>query len=150
MRARLVGILISTLACAGEEKTTEAVRGAPADTATVAASEPAGPGPWVGEIREGIRDLASRATRDPVGARRAAVELYASRQEALERRWGLRGTDAPDSTLARAVLDAEGSFHDLLALLNRPQAPDSVEVAAAVAALDTRLEAVLVAAGEAP
>jgi len=148
-RARLVGLLISTLACAGEE-TTEAVQEAPAEPATVAASEPAGPGPWVGEIREGVRDLPSRVTRDPLGARRAAVELYASRQEALERRWGPGGTDAPDSTLARAVLEAEGSFHDLLALLNRSQAPDSVEVAAAVAALDTRLDAVLVAAGETP
>jgi hypothetical protein len=145
-----VGLLISTLACAGEEKSTEAVQEAPAESATVAASEPAGPGPWVGEIREGIRDLPSRVTRDPLGARRAAIDLYASRQEALERRWGPGGTDAPDSTLARAVLEAEGSFHELLALLNRSQAPDSVEVAATVAALDARLDAVLVAAGEAP
>lgn len=143
-------LLITTLACAGEEKATEAAPEASADTAPVAASEPAGPGPWVSEIREGIGDLPSRVTSDPVGARRAAVDLYASRQEALERRWGPGGTDAPDPALAQAVLEAEGSFHELLALLNRPQAPDSVEVATAVAALERRLEAVLVAAGDTP
>jgi hypothetical protein len=146
MRTWRVGIVMLALACSGGRE--EPSRPVVADSA--AAEEPAGPGPWVDEIREGIRDLPSRAARDPVEARRAAFELYATRQEAIERRWGPRGTDAPDSTLARTVLEAETSFHELLALLNREAAPDSVSVGTAVAALDARLEAVLLAAGERP
>jgi hypothetical protein len=139
MRTRWVWILALALACGrGAEESATAGGATPA-----AAEEPTGPGPWVGEIRAGLRGLPSVVVTDPVAARRSAVELYATRQEALEGRWGVRGTEAPDSTLARSVMDAEASFHELLALLNREAAPDSAAVAAAVAELDRRYAAVI-------
>jgi hypothetical protein len=147
MRARWVWILTIALACGGEER--QPAAGSEPAVVGETVPQPAGPGPWVEEIRSGIRGLPTQVARDPVAARRRAVDLYVTRQEALERRWGVRGSDAPDSTLARTVMDAEAGFHDLLALLNREAAPDSAEVAAGVAALDARLEAVLTAAGEA-
>ena len=103
------------------------------------AATPTSPGPLISEIRAGIQLLPVEVENDPVAARRRAVELYATRQEAIERGWGPGGSAAPDSTLAAAVLTAESSFHELLTLLNRSASPDSAEVAEAVAALDARL-----------
>jgi hypothetical protein len=93
----------------------------------------------VDEIRTGIQRFPAEVATDPVAVRRRAVELYATRQEAIERAWGPGGSARPDSTLAAAVLAAESSFHELLTLLNRSAAPDSMEVAEAVNALDARL-----------
>jgi hypothetical protein len=148
MRAIGVWILAVALACGAEEREPVHATPAPAPAEPAAAPAPSELGARVGEIRQGIRDLPSRVESDRVAARRGAVDLYATRMEALERRWGVRGSEAPDSMLARTVMVAEASFHDLLALLNRETAPDSAEVAAGVAALDARFEAVLAAAGQ--
>ena len=110
----------------------------------------AGPGPWIAEIRTSLRQLRAEVEADPVAARRRAVELYVSRQEAIERAWGPGGTAGPDSTLAAAVVEAEASFHRLLALLNDSERPDSSAVAHAVAELDQRLLEVAGASQAAP
>ena len=150
-RSAQIAVLAATLACDRKEPTIETTEVAP-DTAltSVVAAEPGTLEPWVAEIRAGIRELPARVTLDPADARRRAIDLYETRQEAIEQRWGVRGSAEPDSALATAVMAAEGSFHDLLALLNRPAPPDSAAVAGAVAQLETRLDAVLEAAGVAP
>lgn len=142
MRTKLAWILAAALACGGTE--------AQPDASAPASQQAETPGRLVGEIRDGIRDLPALAASDRVAARRLAVDLYATRQEALERSWGVRGSESPDSTLARTVMEAEAAFHQLLGLLNQEAAPDSAAVASAVAELDGRQVAVLEAAGEAP
>ncbi len=153
------GWVALTLACGRAEPPAEPGAGteaAGADSAALAAAADsaaraeADPRELVGEIRHGIHELPAMTALDPVAARRRAIELYSTRQEALEARWGPRGADSPSPAAAQAVLDAETSFHELLALLNQAAAPDSAAVAAAVSALDDRYDQVLAAAGGTP
>ena len=143
MRSRFRAVMISGLvwaAACGQAPGGDTAE-APADTAATAPIPDLST--LVGEIRTGIAELPAMTAADPVAARRTAVDLYATRQETIERHWGPRGDQGPSVELGRAVDAAEQSFHDLMALLNQEAAPDSSGVRRTVTALDLRLEAVL-------
>lgn len=145
----VAGLSVLALACRNAERPA-GVGEAPVASRASASENPASPGPWIAEIRNSLRLLPAEVEADPVAARRRAVDLYVSRQEAIERAWGPGGTAGPDSALAAAVVEAEASFHRLLALLNDAERPDSSAVAQAVLELDDRLLEVAGASGAAP
>ncbi|MDX1623573.1 MAG: hypothetical protein R3199_06300 [Gemmatimonadota bacterium] len=145
-----LALAAALLACGGEE---EVEPEAPADTATATAETPAearletGAAPddlasLVSDIRAGIEPLPARVDSEPDAVREQAVELYVTRQEEIERRWGPNGERNPPEALARAVDDAEARFHALMEILNAATPPDSAAVAERVAALEAELDRV--------
>ncbi len=143
-----LSFLILALACGGGGE--PASDAAPDTTAAVPAPPPADPVALIAEIRADIAELPALTLSDPVAARRRAVDLYATKLETVEGIWRPRGSATPSEAAGQRVLEAETSFHELLALLNREAAPDSAAVAAAVADLDARLQVVLDTAGATP
>lgn len=151
--ALLLGGLLALAACGGRAPATDSsaagvdtVQAAAGDTAAVPADLPG----LVGQIRSGIAPLAARVGNDPDGTRQRAVDLYITRQEELERRYGPRSDPgATASALGRSVIDAETRFHELMQLLSKSPPPDSAAVAGAVAALDDEYGTVLAEADSA-
>lgn len=112
--------------------TPETVRAAPDDVYSL-----------VADIRAGIEPLPARADTAPAVARERAVQLYVTRQEEIERRWGPNGERKASEELATAVEEAETRFHELMELLSAATPPDSAAVAEAVTELDEGLETVV-------
>lgn len=103
---------------------------------------PGGLDAWIDDIRAGLDGLPRRARQDPDSAEQAALDLYLSRQEYIERYYGAGGPRAGGQALAAAVDAAEASFHELMRVTGKTPPPDSASVAEAVARLRERLGAV--------
>ena len=137
-----IPLLAAALACGGERSSASSVD----DGASAKGDHPATAGTdsviaWAEEIRQGIEPLAGQIGSDPAAARDRAVELYVTRQERIERAVG-PGTGSA-AELAESVHEAEARFHELMELLGETPPPDSIRVAASVAALDAGLARVL-------